>query len=147
MGEAIRGKDSKLYMGTDNTTELKVADKIGYVTILGAFADERNVINVDLMLDSDDEEVLLGAKKVVTFDVTGLFRTDENAGYTTLKTNWQNGTSVKFGIVRPSGLPGVGGSCFVNKLEVSEATNEGLYKWVATLTTSGPRSVFTEPTV
>lgn len=148
MGEAIRGKNSKLYLGTDNTTALTVNDLVGHLTNIGAFADEYNTIDVDAELTSEYEEKIPGLKKSVTISLSGNFRTgtNENAGYEKLKTVHEAQSLVKFGIVRPSGLDGVGGSCYVNKCEVTEATNEGVYKWNAELTTSGPRSAFVEPT-
>lgn len=148
MGEASLGKGSKLYMGTDNTTELTLANKIGHVTNIGAFANEYNMVDVDPELDAEYEEKVPGLKTSVTITVSGNFRTgtNENAGYEVLKTNWNSQALVKFGIVRPNDIEGVGGSCYVNKCEITEATREGVYKWNAELTTSGPRTTFTEPT-
>lgn len=147
MGEAVRGKGSKLYLGTDNSTPLATNNLIGHVTNIGAFANEYNMIDVDAELTSEYEEKIAGLKKAVTIAVSGNFRGSDNAGYTVLKTVHEAQSLVKFGIVRPSGLDGVGGSCYVNKLEISEATNEGVYKWNAELTTSGARTSFTEPTI
>lgn len=147
MNEAIRGKGSKLYMGTDNTTELTKENYVSHVTNIGAFSNEFNLIDVDAELDAEYEEKIAGLKNVVTISLTGNFRQgeSENEGYKVLKANHDAQKLVKFGIVRPGVLDGVGGSCLVNQVEVTEATNEGLMQWNATLTTSGPRVAFTEP--
>lgn len=146
MSDYVLGKGSELYLGADATTELVLADKVGNLTNIGEIVDERNVIDVDLPLDADTQEVVLGAKLKSTFTVTGLLKdTDDNDGYEILKTAYNGGKPVKFGIVRPGGLVGVGGLCVVHKVAVGEATNEGLYTFSADITTTGAKSVFTKP--
>lgn len=145
MGDYILGKGSELYLGADATTELVLEDKVSNLTTIGEITKERNVIDVDLTLDAEEQEVVLGAKLKATFTVTGVLKDDVNVGYEKLNTAYEGGKKVKFGVVRPDGLPGVGGLCVVHKLAIGEATNEGVQTYSADITTTGARSVFTKP--
>lgn len=148
MSEAVKGKGSKFYLGSDDTTELTVNNYVTRVTNIGAFSSEYNLIDIAPELNAEYEEKLPGLKKSVAISLTGNFRIgeNENKGYTLIKTANANQKLVKFGVVRPSGLDGIGGVGYVNKLEVSEATNEGVMTWTAEFTTSGAITSFTEPT-
>lgn len=147
MSEAVRGKGSKFYMGQDDTTELTSSDYITRVKNIGAFSSEYNLIDVEAELDAEYEEKMPGLKKAVAISLSGNFRVgaDENKGYKAVLAAHQSQARVKFGIVRPSGLNGIGGLCYINKCEISEATNEGVMTWTAEATTTGPISSFTEP--
>lgn len=147
MNEAVRGKGSKFYLGADATAELTSANFVTRVKNIGAFAKEFNLIDVEPELDATHEEKMPGLKKSVAISLSGNFRTgDDNLGYKLVEAANDSQKLVKFGIVRPSGLNGIGGYCYVNKLEISEATNEGVMTWTAEATTSGAFSAFTEPT-
>ena len=147
MNEAVRGQGSKFYLGSNATSELTSANYVTRVTNIGEFAKEFNLIDVDPELDTQYEEKLAGLKKSVAISLSGNFRKGEdNLGYKLMQAANDSQALVKFGIVRPSGLDGFGGYCYVNKLAISEATNEGLMKWTAEATTSGPITAFTEPT-
>lgn len=148
MSEAVRGQGSKFYMGADDTTELTADNFITRVKSIGAFASEYNLIDVEPELDAEYEEKMPGLKKSVAISLSGNFRVgeDENKGYKAVLAAHQAQARVKFGVVRPSGLSGIGGLCYINKCEVSEVANEGVMTWTAEATTTGPITSFTEPT-
>lgn len=147
MNEAVRGLGSKFYLGSDATSELTSANYVTRVKNIGGFAKEFNVISVDPELDSTHEEVIAGLKKAVKLTITGNFRNGEdNLGYKLISNAHDTQKLVKFGIVRPSGLTGIGGYCLVNKIEDGEISNEGVMSWSAEITTSGGFTAFTEPT-
>lgn len=148
MSEAVRGKGSKFFLGADDTTALTSSNYITRVKSIGAYTSEYNMIDVEAELDATHEEVMPGLWKKLTVDVAGNFRvgTDDNQGFRAMQAAHATQARVKFGVARPSGLDGFGGLCYVNKLEVSEATNEGVMTWTAQVTTTGEVTEFTEPT-
>lgn len=151
MSDYILGRGSKFYLGTDATTPLTGADYVTHMTNLGELASEFNMIDVEPELDATTQERIPGLKLAPTFTVTGNLKTDSNnEGYNRLKIANDTQAKVKFGIARPGGLDGIGGYCYVNRLVISEATNEGVYTYSADIATSGDLELFeleTEPEV
>lgn len=148
MSEAVRGKGSKFFLGADDTTALTAANYITRVKSIGAYSSEYNLIDVEAELDATHEEKMPGLWKALAIDIGGNFRVgaDDNLGFKAIQAAHATQKRVKFGVSRPSGLDGFGGMCYVNKLEVSEATNEGVMTWTAQVTTTGEVTTFTEPT-
>ena len=148
MSEAVRGKGSKFFLGADDTTPIVKTDYITRVKSIGAYTSEYNLIDVEAELDATHEEVMPGLWKKLSIDVAGNFRvgTEENKGFKAMQAAHAAQKRVLFGVSRPSGLDGFGGMCYVNKLEVSEATNEGVMTWTAQVTTTGEVTKFVEPT-
>lgn len=147
MSEAVRGQGSKFFLGSDDTTALTAANFITHVKNIGAFSSEYNMIDVEAELDATHEEKIPGLWKSITIDISGNFRvgSEENAGFQAVQTAHATQSRVLYGVSRPSDIDGFGGMCYVNKLEVSEAVNEGVMTWTAQVTTTGEYTVFTEP--
>ena len=143
MSDYILGVGSKFYLGLDATTALTESDYVTNLTNLGALASEYNMIDVEPELDATTQERVPGLKTAPTFTVTGNLKSDsDNEGYNRLKTVHDSKTKVKFGIARPGGLDGIGGLCYVSKIEIGEATNEGVYTYSADIATTGELSLF-----
>ena len=148
MGEFVKGKGSELYVGlaAGFGYVFTEADKVANITSISEVASEFNVLEVEPSLDADTQEKIPGLRVAPVITVTGNLKTDK-AGYSQLKAAHTLQGLVRFGIARPGTLDGVEGDCFISKLTISEAKNEGLYTFTADLTTSGTLSPFVKPIV
>lgn len=143
----VTGKGSKLFLGLDATTGLVVGDLITAITEIGEYKTGFNISEVKQEIGADDVEVVAGQNIVKTFTVTGNLKSsvEKNKGYTRLATVNANKEAVKFGLVRPGGVDGVQGVCFVNELATSTLNENDPCTFTATITINGATSVFTEP--
>ena len=142
MATYITGKGSKFYLGKDKVTALTEADYVTRLTNIGENISEYNMIDIEAELDATTQSKIAGLTLANEFEVTGNLTVEDNAGYEILKSAHESKKAVKYGITRPEGIDGIGGECFINRISISEATNEGVMTYTATVTTSGDVELF-----